>query len=145
LFVSADRLLLGNYGEGYDELPGQWELCFGFGFRWHVSANGLSCGADSKANEYFAWIRLWIGVVHCRVYRRCKIPTRGNVRMDHLADRGHPDGHILGRLLSDYRDRRFVIVLCCVFLLFLIVPGKWIANTPLKYIPIYSSILLAVY
>ena len=53
--------------------------------------------------------------------------------------------YFLGRQLSDYLDRRFIIVLCCIFLLFLIVPGNWVANTPLKYIPTYSSILLAVY
>jgi hypothetical protein len=53
--------------------------------------------------------------------------------------------YFLRRLLSDYRDRRFVIVLCCIFLLFLIVPGAWVAKTPLKYIPTYSSILLSVY
>jgi len=53
--------------------------------------------------------------------------------------------YFLGRQVSDYPDRRFVIVLCCIFLLFLIVPGGWAANTPLKYIPTYSSILLAVY
>ena len=53
--------------------------------------------------------------------------------------------YFLGRLLSDYPGRRFATVLCCVLLLFLIVPGAWVANTPLKYIPTYSSILLAVY
>ncbi len=53
--------------------------------------------------------------------------------------------YFLRRLLSDYLDRRFVIVPCCIFLLFLIVPGAWVAKTPLKYIPTYSSILLAVY
>jgi quinol-cytochrome oxidoreductase complex cytochrome b subunit len=53
--------------------------------------------------------------------------------------------YFLGRQLSNYRDRRFVIVPCCIFLLFLIVPGAWVAKTPLKYIPTYSSILLAVY
>ena len=53
--------------------------------------------------------------------------------------------YFLGRQLSAYPDLRFVIVLCCIFLLFLIAPGGWVANTPLKYIPTYSSILLAVY
>jgi hypothetical protein len=53
--------------------------------------------------------------------------------------------YFLGRQLSDCRDRRFVIVLCCIFLLFLIVPGDWVASAPLKYIPTYSSILLSVY
>jgi hypothetical protein len=53
--------------------------------------------------------------------------------------------YFLGRQLSDYPERRFLIVLCCILLLFLIVPGNWVANTPLKYIPTYSSILLAVY
>ena len=52
--------------------------------------------------------------------------------------------YFLGRQLSDCRDRRFVTVLGCMFLL-LIVPGIWVANTPLKYIPTYSSILLALY
>ena len=52
--------------------------------------------------------------------------------------------YFLGRQLSDCRDRRFVTVLGCMFL-FLIVPGIWVANTPLKYIPTYSSILLVVY
>jgi predicted MFS family arabinose efflux permease len=53
--------------------------------------------------------------------------------------------YFLGRKLSDHPHRRFVIVLCCIFLLFLIVPGSWIAHTPLKYIPTYSGSLLAVY
>jgi len=53
--------------------------------------------------------------------------------------------YFLGRQLSDHPDRRFLIVLCCIFLLFLIVPGNWVASTSLKYIPTYSSILLAVY
>jgi len=53
--------------------------------------------------------------------------------------------YVLGRQLSHYPDRRFVIVLCCIFLSLLIVPGDWLAHTPLKYIPTYSSILLAVY
>ena len=78
----------------YGELPDQWELCFSFRFRWHASANGLNCGVDSKANEPFAWIRLWIGMVHCRIYRRCKISKRADVRIDHLADRSYPNGHI---------------------------------------------------
>ena len=38
-----------------------------------------------------------IGTVHCRIYRRCKIPTRGNVRIDHLADRSYPNGHIFSQ------------------------------------------------
>ena len=53
--------------------------------------------------------------------------------------------YFLGRRLSDYPGRRSAMVLCCVFVLFLIVPGAWVANTPLKYIPIYSSMLLAAY
>ena len=87
-----------------------------------------------------------IGMVHCRIYRRCKIPTRGTfgsivwpIVVIQMVT------YFLGRQLSAYPDLRFVIVLCCIFLLFLIVPGGWAANTPLKYIPTYSSILLAVY
>ena len=53
--------------------------------------------------------------------------------------------YFLGRKFSDYPHQKFVIVLCCIFLLFLIAPGDWVAHTPLKYIPTYSSILLAVY
>ena len=52
---------------------------------------------DSKANESFGWIHLWVGVVHWRIYRRCKVPTRGDVRIDRLAGRGYTTGHIFSR------------------------------------------------
>jgi hypothetical protein len=93
-------------------------LGFVYGLGWFIG--GFIDDVRSRHVETFGWI-IWPMIVILMVT------------------------YFLGRLLSDYRDRRFVIVLCCLFLLFLIVPGKWIANTPLKYIPTYSSILLAVY
>ena len=52
---------------------------------------------DSKANESFGWIHLWVGVVHWRIFGRCKIPACGDVRIDHLADRSHTNGHVFSR------------------------------------------------
>jgi hypothetical protein len=53
--------------------------------------------------------------------------------------------YFLRQLLSRFPEQRFAIFVGCVFLLLLIVPRHWVATTPLKYIPTYSSILLAVY
>jgi hypothetical protein len=53
--------------------------------------------------------------------------------------------YFLQRQLSKFPEQRFAIFVGCIFLLLLIVPGHWVATTPLKYIPTYSSILLAVY
>jgi len=53
--------------------------------------------------------------------------------------------YFLGRQLSDRPDRKLPIVLGSIFLSLLVMPGNWIVTTPLKYIPTYASILLAVY
>jgi hypothetical protein len=53
--------------------------------------------------------------------------------------------YLLGRQLSERPDRRLAIILGSLFLSLLIMPGNWVATTPLKYIPTYASILLAVY
>ena len=53
--------------------------------------------------------------------------------------------YLLGRQLSDRPDRRFTIVSGSIFLSLLILPGNWVATTPLKYVPTYTSTLLAVY
>lgn len=53
--------------------------------------------------------------------------------------------YFLRQLLSRFPEQRFAIFVGCIFLLLLIVPRHWVATTPLKYIPTYSSILLAVY
>ena len=53
--------------------------------------------------------------------------------------------YCLGRQLSDRPDRRLPIVLGSMFLSLLVLPGNWIASAPLKYLPTYASILLAVY
>ena len=53
--------------------------------------------------------------------------------------------YFLGRRLSDRPDRKLSIVLGSIFLSLLILPGNWVATTPLKYIPTYASILLAIY
>jgi hypothetical protein len=53
--------------------------------------------------------------------------------------------YFLGQLLSSYPEQRLAIFVGCIFLLLLIVPGHWVATTSLKYIPTYSSTLIAVY
>jgi hypothetical protein len=52
---------------------------------------------------------------------------------------------LLGRLLSNYPDRKAAIAAASIVLLLAIVPGDLVSTTFLKYVPTYSSILLSIY
>jgi hypothetical protein len=54
-------------------------------------------------------------------------------------------GYFLGKELSAHTDNAWAILIGCFILVILIIPGDLIGVTPLKYIPIYSNILSAVY
>src|SRR4030095_8134420 len=84
--------------------------------RWHASSNGLHIWADSKANEYFAWIRLWAGMVRWGIHSGCKIPKRGSVRVGYLAPPGHTDGHLFSTTTAFEISRTEIRYFCWLHL-----------------------------
>jgi hypothetical protein len=53
--------------------------------------------------------------------------------------------YFLGKQLSRHPDRMWVIVIGCVVVLCLIIPGDLVAGKPSKYIPMYYSFVASVY
>jgi hypothetical protein len=98
--------------------PTNLPLGFVYGFGWYVW--GLAQGLRSPNAQLFGSL-IWPVIVMLAIT------------------------YFFGRSLSNYSGRKPAIIVGSVVLLFLIIPGGLVARTPLRYVPIYSTILFIVY